>query len=380
MATASRGPLGWIVPLIVLTGSLFGLYRLVLERVEPESTPLADEVEPTQPLRPEASAVIVELDEAGAGTSFAVVVLDSSGGGTAVLLPVNTMVEIPGFGLDPLARAIDVGGPPLAALSIANLLSLDVDHVVTVGPGDWSTLAGTAGAVTVDNPAPVEVADANGRITVLWPAGPQRLEPADVPAFLAARSLAETELDRLVRHQRFWLAFLEARRGVVGVVSDPAADSSAFLDEAASRLDDLDFRILPVTALGSRSDLYSIDAEGLDDLLATLALAEGREPEERLTVQILNGVGTPGLAVALTDRLVPAGVLVQLTGNALVFDHEVTQVVYYDDGDLRAALGIRDLLGVGEVVKQRDALDVVDVTIVIGRDLLPVLQSPVPRG
>jgi len=380
VATASRGPLGWIVPLIVLTGSLFGLYRLVLERVEPESTPLADEVEPTQPLRPEASAVIVELDEAGAGTSFAVVVLDSSGGGTAVLLPVNTMVEIPGFGLDPLARAIDVGGPPLAALSIANLLSLDVDHVVTVGPGDWSTLAGTAGAVTVDNPAPVEVADANGRITVLWPAGPQRLEPADVPAFLAARSLAETELDRLVRHQRFWLAFLEARRGVVGVVSDPAADSSAFLDEAASRLDDLDFRILPVTALGSRSDLYSIDAEGLDDLLATLALAEGREPEERLTVQILNGVGTPGLAVALTDRLVPAGVLVQLTGNALVFDHEVTQVVYYDDGDLRAALGIRDLLGVGEVVKQRDALDVVDVTIVIGRDLLPVLQSPVPRG
>ncbi len=380
MATASRGPLGWIVPLIVLTGSLFGLYRLVLERVEPESTPLADEVEPTQPLRPEASAIIVELDEAGAGTSFAVVVLDSSGGGTAVLLPVNTMVEIPGFGLDPLARAIDVGGSPLAALSIANLLSLDVDHVVTVGPGDWSTLTGTAGAVTVDNPAPVEVADANGRITVLWPAGPQRLEPAEVPAFLAARSLAETELDRLVRHQRFWLAFLEARRAVVGVVSDPAADSGAFLDEAASRLDDLDFRILPVTAMGSRSDLYSIDAEGLDDLLATLALAEGREPQERLTVQILNGVGTPGLAVALTDRLVPAGVLVQLTGNALVFDHEVTQVVYYDDGDLRAALRIRDLLGVGEVVKQRDALDVVDVTVVIGQDLLPVLQSPVPTG
>jgi hypothetical protein len=92
-------------------------------------------------------------------------------------------------------------------------------------------------------------------------------------------------------------------------------------------------------------------------------------------VQILNGVGLPGLAEPVTELLIPTGAVVQLTGNALEFDHDVTQVVYYHDEYLDAAHRIRDELGVGEVVKQREPIDVVDITVVVGADLASLVAG-----
>ena len=43
-------------------------------------------------------------------------------------------------------------------------------------------------------------------------------------------------------------------------------------------------------------------------------------------------------------------------------------IVYYDDEDLVNAKAIKKALGVGEVVKSLTGLDVVDVTVVVGRD------------
>lgn len=59
------------------------------------------------------------------------------------------------------------------------------------------------------------------------------------------------------------------------------------------------------------------------------------------------------------------------TGAAAAFDQERTQVVYYRPSQQQAAQRLRDALGVGELVRALRPLDVVDVTVVVGRDFRP---------
>jgi hypothetical protein len=101
-------------------------------------------------------------------------------------------------------------------------------------------------------------------------------------------------------------------------------------------------------------------------------------------VQVLNGVGTPGLAQLVSPLLVPAGAQVTLSDNADRFDYAVTQVVYYDDARQADAEAVRAALGVGELVKSLADLDVVDVTVVIGADFVQAHAgsnpTPSPEG
>ena len=62
------------------------------------------------------------------------------------------------------------------------------------------------------------------------------------------------------------------------------------------------------------------------------------------------------------------GARVVVTGNADSFAYPQTQVVFYDRAKQAAAQAVQRALGAGKLVFSRQALDVVDVTIVIGKD------------
>jgi hypothetical protein len=374
-----RGSAGWALPLVVLVASLAGLYLLATDQFgddDPGEDAAQGDVEVASA---GPAALLVQVDDGGAASSFTLFALDGAAGGTVVLLPSSTMVEIPGFGLDRLSRAVELGGVPLAELSLRNLLSMDFVHTAVLGPDEWLGLTRVLGSVAVDNPAKLDRVGDDSRVEVLWPAGRVEIDSEDVAAFLAGRGVEETDLERLVRHQRFWIAFLAARQAIVGVVDDPERGLDAFLDEAALRGAELDYRILPVETVGGPGELYGVDAAGLVDLLAVISPDETESTGSRARVQILNGVGIPGLAEPVTELLISTGATVQLTGNALEFDHDVTQVVYYRDEHLPSALRIRDELGVGEVVKQRDPIDVVDITVVVGSDLAALVGEASTR-
>ncbi len=378
LGMAWRGSAGWILPLVVLVASLVGLYVIAGDRLRgsDDGAPLptgADAVASVATAGP--SALLVQLDEGGAAVAFTLLALDGDAGGTVVFVPASTMVEIPGFGLDELRRAVELGGVQLASLSLANLLSLDFAHVTVLNAADWRATTRALGTLSVANPARLDRVADDGRVEVLWPQGPIDLTSDEIAGFLAVRAIEETDLERMVRHQAFWTAYLTARSGILGTADDPTADVDAFLDEAAVRAEALDYRILPVETVGGPDELYGVDTAGLTDLLAVIAPTDGTDPSSRVRVQVLNGVGTPGLAEPVTARLLPTGAVVQLTGNALEFDHDVTQIVYYRDEHIESALRIRDELGVGEVVKQRDPIDVVDITVVVGRDLAELVTE-----
>ena len=56
------------------------------------------------------------------------------------------------------------------------------------------------------------------------------------------------------------------------------------------------------------------------------------------------------------------------TDNADNFAHQTSEVVFYDRRQQAAAERVRAALGVGRLVFSRIPNDVVDVTVVVGRD------------
>ena len=371
-----RRTTGYLLPLLVLLGSLGGLLWYERDFSVLEQRASVEEVAaPGTAVVPAATtALLVHTDGSGATTGFTVASINSPGGADVVFVPASVMVEIPGFGLDTLLVAGQYGGIELASLTVKNLLTIDFDHVVELTPAAMSELTRSFDPLLVENPGRIDVVNNDDRIEVLYPSGAMLLRSRDTADFLARRALEESDLDRLVRHQQFWRAYFIARADVVGDSVDVDSDLEAFFDQLASRRQDTDYRILDVQLIGGEDEIYGIDRGALPFVIAELL--PDRSPDVPPTaVQLLNGVGSPGIAPPIAELLVNVGASVRLSANASRFDHEQTQIVYYREAQFESATAIRDALGVGEVVKALEPIDVVDVTVVIGADLAEIVGS-----
>ena len=360
------------VPIVYMA---IGLVRGDGDESSGSGTEQAEEV--IEPGAASSRSLVVLTDVEGDVVGVTVLAVAASGdGGTIVHVPPGTMVEVPSLGLASLAAAADDGDTELLRSSLENLLGVTFDSSVTLSPRAVQELVEPAGALTVEVDEPVEEQSTSGRITVVFPAGPQPLQPIEIPRFLSAIG-SDSQLQRLVRHQAFWTAYLSVVGGspeTVGPSPDIVGGGVAGAVAALSR-GDVRHQVLPVEAVSGTSgaeELYRVQDEELVAMVrrlfpdATPSTASG----ERIRVQVLNGVGTPGLAQRVAPLLVPAGAQVTLSDNADRFDYAVTQVVYYDDDRLADAQAVRDALGVGELVKSLAGLEVVDVTVVVGADFL----------
>lgn len=354
--------------LVALAGLLdFGYRSFTSVDDDPPAREATDTTEIPEDGPAPPRALLVQQAEDGGVVGVTVLVVGEGGtGGDLVFAPVGSMVEVPSFGLSPLREAFQLGGLPLLQHSVENLLGFAFDQIAMVGPADIVALVEPAGVLRVELPGAVEVVTDAGRIETIFPAGPVDVAPDGVPALLEQRG-SGSDLDRLVRHQAFWRAWLAA------IAGNPSASPEGGIGEIITAIasGEVGQHLLPVevmaTGTGPKDDLYAVKAAELDALVAEIAPGADGGARERIRVQVLNGTGVPGLAQQVQPLLVPAGALVSLTGNA-DRDYETTQVVFYRDEHLDAARAVQRALGVGEVVRSLVALTVVDVTVVIGAD------------
>ena len=313
-----------------------------------------------------SSAVLVQQDPKGGAASITLLVGNPvSGGGHIVLVPPATMTELPSFGLDGVGKALGLGGPSLLQVTLENLLGVPLPSAVIVGDAQLTGFVQPAGPLNVDVPTQVEQADASGNGNVLWDQGPSTLAPTDVPRFLSVRGQGN-DLARLARHQTFWTAWLARVAHDQSVVNGLPPDLARVMRQLA--IGSVSFQTLPVEAVDAGSggdEVYRVRQGDLDQLMGQLL--PGVSPE-RIRVQILNGTGAIEAAPRVTKRLVPAGARVVLSGNADSFAYAQTQIVFYDRSKQQAAERIRQSLGTGRLVLSRQPLDVVDVTVVVGKD------------
>jgi LytR cell envelope-related transcriptional attenuator len=91
-------------------------------------------------------------------------------------------------------------------------------------------------------------------------------------------------------------------------------------------------------------------------------------PAGRVRVQVLNATPTHGLARQATDVLRDRGYDVLEMGNAPRGTNPALSVVYDRVGNLEAARGVGQALGIARVETRRDASLLLEVTVVLGSD------------
>jgi hypothetical protein len=336
-----RPVLGWVALALVIAG-LVGAAIVLLT---------GDDGDGDEVVAEDDAAPAVEASAPAGGGPALLVVTDPAGGvvgvtvfqpetSTVLHVPPGTLVEVASLGLVPLREAAESGGADLLAHSLENLLGVRFDEVASVTTAD---LAALADGTTV----PVE-------------GGDEVVVDAETIDALLADVGDGTSLERIVRHQAFWTAYL-------------GADLDSPVDAAGELGPDAVQWVLPVetiAGLAGEDELFRVVEDDVDELVARVFPDDAAGDDERVRVRILNGAGAPGVAQDVQPLLIEAGGEMTLSGNADRFDYATTQVVYYDDADRDAAEAIREAIGVGEVVKSVDPLDVVDVTVVVGTDFL----------
>jgi len=306
-----------------------------------------------------------------------------------VMLPAGTMAEVPSLGLEPLGRALEVGGPTRLGSTVENLLGIDLSEVVVVDDADLVALATPVAPLSVEVAARVEQVADDGTVDILYEPGRLSLTAEEIPAFLTAKG-RDTDLAMLARHQSFWDSLL-------GRLAEPGSPELGGPPAVAEVLEGLALdegvraRLLPVEPLGqadtlglgtTAGELYQVSSKELERFLAS-TYPGAEAPADRPQAQVLNGTGGVEVTAHAAERLVPAGIRVALTGNAPRFDYKVTQIVFYDEEQEDIAREAQEALGVGRLVLSRRPLDVVDVTIIIGADFNSegggVSEAPAPE-
>src|SRR5947207_2088794 len=115
--------------------------------------------------------------------------------------------------------------------------------------------------------------------------------------------------------------------------------------------------------------------DALRDAPAANELAHGPLAAGRVTVEVLNASGTPGLAKVGTRVLRRAGIDVLTYGNApeTVGTLDSTRIVVRR-GTEEVGRRVRRALGLGRVVVQPDSARLLDASVLLGADFAPRLE------
>lgn len=367
---------------VLAFGIVIGADRVADRSAQPEvgqsPTDVADLVaEDRQPTL--VVVTVSDADDTPEAVSIAVLARDlETGEGTLLLVPTETLTDVPGYGAYRLSDAFRLGGANLTGMSLENLLGVQLDAVVTLDGDAWSAIADVVGPLRVEVPTAVPATESRPGV----PAGTGQLDGDAVAALVLHRS-SGSELDGLPRLQRVVQGLLDA------VADDPerAADlvslddldlagvapdlvELVLLELAIARAEDrLTALTLPVTRMGT-DDVYRPDEARIEQLVEDRLSASRVAGEPPVTLQVLNGNGLPAIGAEVAERLRDGNYRIVLSRNADRFTYETTRVLVHDDDPvtLAAANDLVERLGTGEVERSGTPQSVADVTILVGGD------------
>jgi len=142
------------------------------------------------------------------------------GGGRPVLvsIPRDSYVPIPGYGMNKINAAYDLGGPKLLAKTVQNVTGLYINHYMGIGFGGLVSVVNSVGGVNMCLPGPMVDPKAGLNLK----AGCQTLDGAQALGFVRTRNFAESDLQR-EQDQRLFLKALLSKMTSLGTIANPFA-------------------------------------------------------------------------------------------------------------------------------------------------------------
>ena len=310
--------------------------------------------------------------------------------GAIVYVPAHTAVEVPGRGLQGMGDALATGGLPLLLVSAESFFGIEIDHYLELPRSGARTLFEELGALTVDVPSEVAVAEGNDTRRLMLTPGIQELDSVGLSDLLYTVGDGSDDVELGARHLAFWDSVVNDFSGTpeqlraafanAGAAADAAGKSGGVegdgleLVRSLAALDgtNLTLSILPVRQVSvGGAELYATDVDEVAEFVST-TLPGVPVATDLARVQVLNANGSPGIGERVAQKLVGKGFRIELSGNADNFNYKATKVITYDPSPAGQALATkaRDLLGVGEVQVSGQGQGSVDLTIIVGKDFL----------
>ncbi len=268
---------------------------------------------------------------------------------------------------------------------LEHFLDLDIPFWIRTSGNDVRNFIDTLGGIQLEFPVRAEEDSDSSRTKERWFDGPQTQSYVQ-----NAYQRFETQ-GRRFRHKTFFLGLHEKIARDTEFVRHPRTlNQTRKLFE--SNLAQSDWGTL--THLMSRlnpervkfpSTLHLMKTGGGDNTLNPEVLnnmlpkplkrmIREAEPKSTIDVQVLNGAGIPKLAAAVRDKLQPnPRVDVVEVGNADRYNYGTTRIIDRNDNP-KSADHVQKLLGTGSIQSEPSEQLLVDVTVIIGKDLSNLIR------
>jgi hypothetical protein len=334
---------------------------------------------PSRRLPATPAALLIGTDRDGQAVSLTVFGLSPGGhGGNVIVLPAGAAVDIvEGEGAPVrLGSGFASGGADGQQVLVESFLGITISAAVAADESQLAQVLAPLAPVTLQLDEPVIDTDATGQPVQLFPAGSVTLDAAGAARFLLARDTGGSEIDRLDRVRRFWVAAFSTANSTTTAASPTSTavlptDLGGFVADLRSGSVQIDS--LPVTAVldptrnPDHVDLLDVDATTVRLLMARVLPGAVSPTDTELRVWVINPTGDPDLSYRAVGALVYLHVNVMLVTESSSLVPDRTRLAYGTPLGQRSVF-LTGVFGRGELVATDEPVDGIDVTITLGHD------------
>jgi len=293
-------------------------------------------------------------------------------------IPRDTRVKIPGVGIQKINAAMAYGGPDLAVKTVKDFLGVPIHNYVVVNYQGFRDIIDAIGGVEIDIEKPMKYTDKAGGLYIDIKAGHQILNGQKAEEYVRFREYPEGDVGRVKAQQKFLKALSEALLKPSTILKLPK------IIEAVQQNVETDMEPLAIASLGNlgrqlKSEnlkMYILPGEGKYISGISYFIPYQNEmykvideiffDSNSITVAVLNGSGTSGIATKIAEQLKANGFKVTKIANADSFDYEKTTIIYPKE-KLEDAQKVAQLFAKAELVEASEQDS--ETTIIIGKDI-----------
>lgn len=258
--------------------------------------------------------VIKSDDQAEARGILAMIIDHKDKTAYAISIPEDTFVGVPGHGFEEISQSLRSGITTTLA-TVKDLLGVDIDYYLKIGYSDFKSITKK-----------------------------KKVEEA-------FKKATETDLSQ------------KERRKLIGEIKK-------------FKRSDIEIYPLPTETLKVGDERYlQPEREKMERLVSSLWGKEVQKAKQEVQVLILNGCGKPGIAGKVAEKLIKSGYKIVDTRNARNFNYNKTQILVYKKKGQEEATNIKELLGMGVILKRSIPQDVADLAVIVGKDYFASLES-----
>lgn len=297
---------------------------------------------------------------------------------SALSIPRDTRVTIPGVGINKVNASYAFGGPGLTVRTVEQTLGVPIHYYVKLGPESFARIIDAVGGVEIDVEKDMKYTDRWAGLYINLKKGRQLLNGEQAMHYARFRHDPQGDIGRVERQQKVLLALFAKLKSPATVLSAPQL-LKAFAENTQTNLTltelmtlgvftaRLDTGDLTVTTLpGQFGPVYwEPDDARIRQTIAEMFYGVDAGMLASTAIEILNGSGVPGLGRQTALRLQQLGFRIVRVDNAPAISETTT--IIDRAGRPQVARLLAEILGRYRITHEPGAGP--DITVIVARDL-----------